>query len=160
VANPLINITLQGRQDSYPKRRGMTRAPELMAAGVNVSFGHDCVMDPWYALGSADLLEVAHMGLHVAQLTSLAGMRACFDAVTVNPARALGLEGWALAEGGRADFVLLHARDPVEALRLRAARRLVVSRGRVVAEGPAPAMLLTLPGEAPRAVDFLGDAGR
>lgn len=160
VANPLINITLQGRQDSYPKRRGMTRAPELMAAGVNVSFGHDCVMDPWYALGSADLLEVAHMGLHVAQLTSLAGMRACFDAVTVNPARALGLEGWALAEGGRADFVLLHARDPVEALRLRAARRLVVSRGRVVAEGPVPAMLLTLPGEAPRAVDFLGDAGR
>ena len=156
VANPLINITLQGRQDSYPKRRGMTRAPELMAAGVNVSFGHDCVMDPWYALGSADMLEVAQMGLHVAQMTSLEGMRACFDAVTVNPARALGLEGWALEEGGRADFVLLHARDPIEALRLRAARRLVVSRGRVVAEGPSPAMSLTLPGEPPRAVDFVG----
>ncbi len=69
IANPLINITLQGRQDTYPKRRGMTRVPELMAAEVNVAFGHDCVMDPWYALGSGDMLEVAAMGLHVAQMT-------------------------------------------------------------------------------------------
>src|SRR6476619_2157918 len=92
VANPLINITLQGRHDTYPKRRGMTRVPELMAAGVNVGFGHDCVMDPWYALGSADMLEVAAMGLHVAQMTSQQGMRRCFDAVTWNAARILGLE--------------------------------------------------------------------
>ncbi|HKB55532.1 MAG TPA: cytosine deaminase, partial [Ramlibacter sp.] len=77
VANPLINITLQGRHDSYPKRRGVTRVPELMAAGVTVAFGHDCVMDPWYAMGSGDMLEVAHMGLHVAQMTSQAGIRAC-----------------------------------------------------------------------------------
>ena len=90
VANPLINITLQGRHDSYPKRRGMTRVPELMAAGINVGFGHDCVMDPWYSLGSADMLEVAQMGLHVAQMTSQQGMRDCFDAVTVNNARVLG----------------------------------------------------------------------
>jgi cytosine/adenosine deaminase-related metal-dependent hydrolase len=82
VANPLINITLQGRHDSYPKRRGMTRVPELLAAGINVAFGHDCVMDPWYPLGSADMLEVAAMGLHVAQMTR--AMRQCFDAVTVN----------------------------------------------------------------------------
>ncbi|MEP6877062.1 MAG: cytosine deaminase, partial [Burkholderiales bacterium] len=75
VANPLINITLQGRHDTYPKRRGMTRVPELMAAGVNVAFGHDCVMDPWYSLGSGDMLEVAQMGLHVAQMTSQAQMR-------------------------------------------------------------------------------------
>ena len=73
IANPLINITLQGRHDTYPKRRGMTRVPELLAAGVNVAFGHDCVMDPWYSLGSADMLEVAAMGLHVAQMTSQAG---------------------------------------------------------------------------------------
>src|SRR5580765_2330473 len=86
VANPLINITLQGRHDTYPKRRGMTRVPELMAAGVNVAFGHDCVMDPWYAMGSADLLEVVAMGLHVGQMTGAAGMRAAFDAVTVNAA--------------------------------------------------------------------------
>ena len=91
VANPLINITLQGRHDTYPKRRGMTRVPELMAAGVTVAFGHDCVMDPWYSLGSGDMLEVAHMGLHVAQMTSQAGMRQCFDAVTVNAAKVMGL---------------------------------------------------------------------
>ncbi len=84
IANPLINITLQGRHDTYPKRRGMTRVPELMAAGVNVAFGHDCVMDPWYGMGSGDMLEVAHMGLHVAQMTSQDGIRQCFDAVTVN----------------------------------------------------------------------------
>ena len=76
IANPLINITLQGRHDTYPKRRGMTRVPELMAAGVNVAFGHDCVMDPWYGMGSGDMLEVAHMGLHVAQMTSQKGIRA------------------------------------------------------------------------------------
>ena len=154
VANPLINITLQGRRDTYPKRRGMTRVPELMAGGVNVSFGHDCVMDPWYALGSADLLEVAHMGLHVAQMTSLKGMYACFDAVTLHPARALGLAPTEIKEGSRADFVLLHAKDPIEAIRLRATRRLVVSRGVVVAEAPVPEVTLTLPNEPARALDF------
>jgi len=155
VANPLINITLQGRHDSYPRRRGMTRVPELLAAGVNVGFGHDCVMDPWYALGSADMLEVASMGLHVAQMTSQAGMRACFDAVTVNNARILGLQGYGLAPGCFADFVLLQAHDPVEAIRLRAQRLLVVRRGQVLSR-MAPALAhLTLPGQAPREVDGL-----
>ena len=73
--NPLINITLQAGTTPNPKRRGMTRVPELLAAGVNVAFGHDCVMDPWYPLGSGDMLEVAAMGLHVAQMTSRAQMR-------------------------------------------------------------------------------------
>lgn len=155
VANPLINITLQGRHDSYPKRRGMTRVPELMAAGINVGFGHDCVMDPWYALGSGDMLEVTGMGLHVAQLTSQAGMRACFDAVTVNSARILGLQGYGLAPGCFADFVLLQAQDPVEAIRLRAQRLLVVRRGQVLSR-MAPALArLTLPGQAPRELDGL-----
>ena len=75
MANPLINITIQGRHDSYPKRRGMTRVKELAAAGLNVAFGHDCVMDPWYSLGSHDMLEVAHMGLHVGLMTGRAEMR-------------------------------------------------------------------------------------
>jgi cytosine deaminase len=153
VANPLINITIQGRHDTYPKRRGMTRVPELMAAGVNVAFGHDCVLDPWYALGSGDMLEVASMGLHVAQMTSLAGMRACFDAVTVNAARVLGLEGYGLEPGCRADFVLLQARSPVEAIRLRATRLLVVRAGEVVARSPGQAVQLRLPGR-PESVDF------
>ncbi len=153
VANPLINITLQGRHDGYPKRRGMTRVPELMAAGLSVAFGHDCVMDPWYALGSADMLEVAAMGLHVAQMTSQDGMRACFDAVTVNAARILGLQGYGLEPGCHADFVLLQARSPAEAIRLRAQRLAVVRRGRVVARSPAATATLDLPGR-PAMVDF------
>jgi len=153
IANPLINITLQGRHDTYPKRRGMTRVPELMAAGVNVAFGHDCVMDPWYSLGSADMLEVAQMGLHVAQMTSQAQMRKCFDAVTVNPAKLMGLDGYGLGPGRHADFVLLQARDPVEAIRLRANRLMVVRRGRVVAQTPAATAALNLP-DRPPSVDW------
>jgi cytosine deaminase len=146
VANPLINITLQGRHDTYPKRRGITRVPELMAAGVNVAFGHDCVMDPWYSLGSADMLEVAQMGLHVAQMTSQAQMRACFDAVTINGARVLGLADYGIEPGRPADVVLLQATDPVEAIRLRATRLFVVRRGQIVARTPRAAASLRLPG--------------
>jgi cytosine deaminase len=146
VANPLINITLQGRHDSYPKRRGMTRVPELLAAGINVAFGQDCVMDPWYSLGSGDMLEVAHMGLHVAQMTSQAAMRQCFDAVTVNPAQLMGLTGYGLQAGCFADFCWLQARDPVEALRLRATRLKVFRRGKLLAESPPATSQLRLPG--------------
>jgi cytosine/creatinine deaminase len=153
VANPLINITLQGRHDSYPKRRGMTRVPELMAAGINVGFGHDCVLDPWYSLGSGDMLEVAAMGLHVAQMTSQQGMRQCFDAVTVNNARILGLDGYGLDVGCRADFVLLQARSPVEAIRLRAPRLMVVRGGQVLARTAPRQVQLNLPGR-PAAVDL------
>ena len=150
VANPLINITLQGRHDSYPKRRGMTRVPELLAAGINVAFGHDCVMDPWYSLGHGDMLEVAHMGLHVAQMTSQAAMRQCFDAVTVNAARVMGLENYGLTVGSHADFVLLQARDPVEALRLRATRLKVFRRGVLLAEAAPASSQLHLAGRPQR----------
>jgi cytosine deaminase len=146
VANPLINITLQGRHDSYPKRRGMTRVPELLAAGVNVAFGHDCVMDPWYALGSGDMLEVAQMGLHVGQMTSQTAMRQCFDAVTHSAARVMGLQGYGLDPGCKADLVLLQARDPIEAIRLRATRLKVFKAGKLIAQTPASTSLLTLPG--------------
>jgi len=155
VANPLINITLQGRHDTYPKRRGMTRVPELMAAGLTVAFGHDCVMDPWYGGGSADMLESAHMGLHVAQMTSQKAMRQCFDAVTVNPAKLLGLEHYGIAPGCHADLVLLHAQDPVEAIRLRATRLAVWRRGQQVATSPQPVARLSLPGR-PAQVSLLG----
>ena len=153
IANPLINITLQGRHDSYPKRRGMTRVPELLAAGINVGFGHDCVMDPWYSLGSADMLEVAAMGLHVAQMTSQAQMRACFDAVTVNSAKILGLAEHGIEVGKSADFVLLQAGDPIEAIRLRATRLLVVRRGEEIARTPPATASLALPGR-PAHVDW------
>ena len=134
VANPLINITLQGRHDSFPKRRGMTRVKELMAAGINVAFGHDALMDPWYSFGTYDMIEVAHMGLHVAQMTGVSQMRQIFEAITTNGARALGLEGYGLEPGCHADIVILQARDPQEALRLKPARLHVIRRGRVIAE--------------------------
>jgi cytosine/creatinine deaminase len=150
VANPLINITLQGRHDTYPKRRGMTRVPELLAAGVNVAFGHDCVMDPWYGMGSADMLEVAHMGLHVAQMTSQKGIRACFDAVTANAAKVMHLQGYGLEPGCDASFVLLQARDTTEAIRLRATRLKVWKKGRLVAESAPATSLLHLAGRGAR----------
>ncbi len=153
IANPLINITLQGRHDTYPKRRGMTRVPELLAAGVAVAFGHDCVMDPWYPLGSADMLEVASMGLHVAQMTGQAAMHQCFAAVTVTPAAILGLEGYGVAPGCRADLVLLQAADPVEAIRLRATRLMVMRAGKVIARTPAASAQLDLPAR-PERVDW------
>ncbi len=145
IANPLINITLQGRHDTYPKRRGMTRVPEQLAHGLTVAFGQDCVMDPWYSLGSGDMLEVAHMGLHVAQMTSQAAMRQCFDAVTINPAKLMHLRGYGIEKGCNADFVLLQARDPVEALRLRATRLKVFKRGKVIAETAPAVSRLSLP---------------
>jgi cytosine deaminase len=158
IANPLINITLQGRHDTYPKRRGLTRVPELMAAGLTVAFGHDCTVDPFYPLGSGDMLEVASMALHVAQMTGQAGMRAAFDAVTVNAAKLLGLEDYGLEPGCHADFVILQAHDPIEAIRLRAARLKVVRRGKVIAENPPQTARLHLAGR-PASTDFaLGGA--
>ena len=153
IANPLINITLQGRHDTYPKRRGMTRVPELMAAGVNVAFGHDCVMDPWYGMGSGDMLEVAHMGLHVAQMTSQKGIRACFDAVTINAAKVMHLEGYGIEVGCDASFVLLQARDAIEAIRLRANRLQVWRKGKLLAQTPEVVASLHLTGRA-RSVSF------
>ena len=153
VANPLINITIQGRHDTYPKRRGMTRVPELMQAGINVAFGHDCVMDPWYSLGTGDMLEVAHMGLHVGQMTAQAQMKACFDAVTVNPAKTLELKDYGISAGCNADMVLLQAANPVEALRTRATRLAVIRGGKIIAQTPASTATLALAGR-PETVDW------
>jgi cytosine deaminase len=136
VANPLINITLQGRHDTYPKRRGMTRVKELMDAGINVAFGHDALMDPWYSFGSYDMLEVAHMAIHVAQMTGVHQMQQMFDAVTANGAKILGLKGYGLAPGCHADMVVLQASNPHEALRLKPARLFVIRRGAVIAQTP------------------------
>ncbi len=153
VANPLINITLQGRHDTYPKRRGMTRVKELMAAGINVAFGQDALMDPWYSFGSADMLEVAHMGLHVAQMTGVGQLQQILDAVTTNGAKVLGLEDYGLAPGCHADMVILQAADPMEALRLKPARLFVIRRGNVIAETPPVVSRLSL-ADRTYAVDF------
>ncbi len=144
IANPLINITIQGRHDSYPKRRGMTRVPELMAAGINVAMGHDCVMDPWYSLGSHDMLDVAQMGLHVAQMTGVDEMHQVFDAVTKNPACIMDITGYGLDVGCNADMVILQCQDRVEAIRLRPARLFVIRRGRIIARTAANTPVVNL----------------
>ncbi|MDX6750424.1 amidohydrolase family protein [Geminicoccaceae bacterium 1502E] len=153
IANPLINIVIQGRHDSYPRRRGMTRVPELREHGIPVAFGHDCVMDPWYSMGSGDMLDVAHMAVHVGQMTSMAAIRQCFDSVTSVPAGILGLEGYGLEPGCKANFVLLEAADPIEAIRLKAARLAVVRAGQVMAESPSRRATLHLP-QRPASVAF------
>ena len=146
IPNPLINITLQGRHDSYPKRRGLTRVKEMQAMGVPVGWGQDCVLDPWYSLGTADMLDVAFMGLHVAQMTHPAEMARCFAMVTEVNARIMNLPDYGLQPGKRADLLVLDAGDPVEALRLRPARLAVVSRGKLVAETRRGDATLQLPG--------------
>jgi cytosine deaminase len=153
IANPLINITLQGRNDTYPKRRGMTRVKELMAAGVTVSFGHDCLMDPWYPMGSHDMLEVANMAMHVGHLTGVAEIKSCFDAVTANAAKVLNLENYGLAPGGNADLIILQAADPIEAIRLHAERLFVIRRGKILAQTEPRVARVQFGGEV-KDVDF------
>jgi cytosine deaminase len=153
VCNPLVNMNLQGRHDTYPKRRGLMRVPELLALGVNVAFGHDDVMDPWYPMGSHDMLEVAHMGAHALHMTGMDGLRRMFRAVTENGAKVLGLEGYGIAPGCRADLVVLQAGDEIEALRLRPARLWVVRRGRVIAHTPEVMASVDL-GRGEELVDF------
>ena len=147
IANPLINITLQGRHDTYPKRRGMTRVPEQMQAGLNVAFGHDCVMDPWYPLGSHDMLDVAHMALHVAQMTGQKQMESCFDAVTENPAKILGLDNYGVEKGCKADLIVLQCKNATEALRLRPARLFVIKSGTIISSTDPVSYKLNLSGK-------------
>ena len=146
IPNPLINIVIQGRHDSYPKRRGMTRIPEMLTYGIDCAFGHDCVMDPWYSLGQGDMLEVAFMGLHVAQMTSREAMRKCFDLVTKGPAKIMHLEGYGVDVGCKADMVLLQASDSIEAIRLKATRLAVIKGGKVISRTEPRVAKLNLAG--------------
>ena len=146
IPNPLINITLQGRHDTFPKRRGLTRVKEMQAQGITVGWGQDCVLDPWYSLGTGDMLDVAFMGLHVAQMTHPAEMARCFAMVTEENARIMNLQGYGLRPGCTASLVVLDAGHPVEALRLRPDRLFVVSRGKVIAERARNDARMALPG--------------
>ncbi|MFN4056554.1 MAG: amidohydrolase family protein [Roseinatronobacter sp.] len=146
IPNPLINITLQGRHDTYPKRRGLTRVKEMQAHGITVGWGQDCVLDPWYSLGTADMLDVAFMGLHVVQMTHPTEMARCFTMVTDDNARIMGLSDYGLRVGALASLVVLDAATPTEALRLRPDRLAVIAKGKVVAERARNDARLTLPG--------------
>ncbi|NJN29332.1 MAG: cytosine deaminase [Synechococcales cyanobacterium RM1_1_8] len=138
IANPLINITLQGRGDSYPKRRGVTRVKELWQAGLNVSLGHDCIQDPWYSLGSGNPLDVAHMAAHVCQMTGQAELEACYAMVTRNGAKTLGIQDYGIYRGGPANLVLLAAPGPREALCQRAIATTVITRGHCLSQTTLP----------------------
>ncbi|MEX1662755.1 amidohydrolase family protein [Thioclava sp. 15-R06ZXC-3] len=146
IPNPLINIMLQGRHDSFPKRRGLTRVKEMQAMGIPVGWGQDCVLDPWYSLGTADMLDVAFMGLHVAQMSHPDEMARCFTMVTQSNAQIIGLQDYGLYKGALASLVVLDAANPVEAVRLRPARLAVISKGKVIARSARGDAALNLPG--------------
>ena len=146
IPNPLINIMLQGRHDTFPKRRGLTRVKEMQALGIPVGWGQDCVLDPWYSLGTGDMLDVAFMGLHVAQLSHPDEMARCFTMVTEVNAQIMGLQDYGLKVGSDASLVVLDASTPTEAVRLRPARLAVVAKGKVIARSARGDASLSLPG--------------
>lgn len=141
IANPLINITLQGRTDTYPKRRGLTRVKELWQQGTNVSLGHDCVQDCWYSLGTGNMLDVAFMLVHVAQMTGRAEIDACYDMITWHAAKTLNItEEYGIAVGKPANLIVLDAADRYDAIRRRATVRYVISRGKLLASTETPTL--------------------
>jgi cytosine deaminase len=134
IANPFDNTVLQARFDTYPKRRGITRVKELLAAGVNVCLGHDSIMDPWYPLGRGDMLAAARLAVHVCHMTGYEEMQLMYDAITSNAAKAFGIaDRYGLKPGMRADFIILDTQTVIEAVRLSPVCRYVIKAGRIVA---------------------------
>ncbi len=139
IANPLINITLQGRTDTYPKRRGITRVKELWQNGLNVSLGHDCIQDPWYNLGTGNLLAVADMAVHACQMTGQAEIDACFDMVTSDGAQTLKVsENYGIEIGKPANLIVLDAKSRYEAILNRATVQTVIAQGKILVETTPP----------------------
>jgi cytosine/creatinine deaminase len=156
VSNPMVSLHLQGRFDDYPKRRGVTQVKELLAAGINVAFGHDDVMDPWYPLGTAHALQVAHVGTHATQMLSRDEIAETFEMVTSRAAAVLGLDQqeYGVRAGAPASFVLLPATDGYDAVRRQVRPTHVVAHGRIVATTPPAVTTLTWPGQDPAVVTF------
>lgn len=149
IANPPDNIILQGRFDTYPKRRGMTRVKELLAYGINVAVGHDSVMDPWYPFGTGNMLHAAFLAMHIAQMSGYDEIPRVWDLVTENAARVLGVEDqYGIAPGRQADLVVFDAETDRDALRMIAPALVCVKRGRIVAETSAPQVRVYHNGEA------------
>lgn len=156
VSNPLVNLHLQGRFDGYPKRRGLTQVKELLAAGVNVAFGHDDIMDPWYPLGTGSPVQVAHAGAHATQMTAPHEIEECFRMVTDRAANVLGLgDRYGLREGAVANLMLLPASDSFDVIRRQVQPSHVISRGRVIATTPPCFTTLQWPGCEPERVDWV-----
>jgi cytosine deaminase len=161
VCNPVVNLHLQGRFDSYPKRRGLTQVKEMLAAGVNVAFGNDDIMDPWYPMGTANSVLLAYVGANATQLTSPAEVAECFRMITDRAAAVLGLgERYGIEVGRPASFVLLPAADPFDVIRRQVSPTHVIAQGRLIAEKPATPTTLTWPGRPRETVDFVRDIDR
>lgn len=154
VANPLVNIHLQGRFDTYPKRRGITRVKELLEAGMNVSFGHDDIFDPWYPLGTGNMLQVLHMGIHVSQLMGYEEIVRSFDLITDNSAKTLHIEdSYGIEAGKPASFIVLDAENEYEAIRKQAAVLYSIRNGRIIAQ-TSPRQTSILLGEQRESINF------
>jgi cytosine deaminase len=135
IANPLINLTLQGRTDTYPKRRGITRVKELWQQGLNVSLGHDCIQDPWYNLGTGNPLDVAHVAIHGCQMTGIQEIEACYNMVTWNGAKTLCLqEEYALEISSPANLIILDAENRYQAIRKGSTVEYILRSGRLLAK--------------------------
>lgn len=135
VSNPLVNIHLQGRFDTYPKRRGLTRVKELQEAGMNVCFGHDDIFDPWYPLGTGNMLQVLHMGIHASQLMGYEQIIQSMDLITSNSAKTLDIEDdYGIEEGKPANLIVLDAENEYEAIRKQACVRYSIHQGEIIAE--------------------------
>lgn len=135
VSNPLVNIHLGGRFDTYPKRRGLTRVKELLEAGLNVCFGHDDIFDPWYPLGTGNMLQVLHMGIHASQLMGYEQIVNSIDLITANSARTLNIEDhYGIDEGKPANLIMLSAENEYEAIRKQATVACSIRNGRIIAQ--------------------------
>ncbi len=152
VANPLVNIHLQGRFDTYPKRRGITRVKEMLESGINVCFGHDDVFDPWYPLGTANMLQVLHMGLHVCQLMGYGQINDGLNLITHHSARTLNLQDYGIAAGNSANLIILPAENGFDALRRQVPVRYSVRGGKVIASTKPAQTTVYL--EQPEAIDY------
>ena len=154
VANPLINIHLQGRFDTYPKRRGMTRVKEMVEAGINVCFGHDDIMDPWYPLGTGNMLQVLFMGLHVSQMMGSEQIADSIDLITENSARALNIKGYGIKEGNPANLIILDAGSAFDAIRLQSGVRYAIRGGNVISKSDPRMTSIYVDGKK-RIVDYV-----
>jgi cytosine deaminase len=139
IANPTENAYLQGRQDTYPKRRGLTRVKEMWESGINVCFGQDSINDPWYPVGNGNLMNILDNGIHLAQTMSFDELDRCLDLITYNGAKTLGVEDqYGLEAGKPANFLVLDADSPFEAVRQRADVLASIRNGEYLFKRPEP----------------------
>jgi len=154
VANPLVNIHLQGRFDDYPKRRGITRVKEMLAANINICFGHDDVFDPWYPLGTANMMQVLHMGLHVCQVMGYEQINNSLDLISTNSARTLNIQNnYGIEEGKPGSLLILPADNGFDAVRRQVPVRYSIRYGHVIAQ-TQPATTQIYLGEDKEEINF------